>query len=170
MQIKFAKDETVLKSWDYAKAGHRFDKHKKECNLTITNKRIITSKENKYSLERTELNIKDAQGITGSYRRNDSFWVKVKYYFTLILSFVIIGIPFFLKAREQMKACFLELEIQTNTGRGSSLQLGANTGDNVKRFHFFGNSYINKFKVYVDKDLAREILDEIGAIIVDAKA
>ena len=169
VQLKFGKDEQVLKSWDYAKAGHTFDKDKQECNLTVTNKRIISTKESTYSLDREEIPLKEVHGIEGTYRRNTSIWTKIKLFFGIILCIVIIGIPMVIKALKELRACVLELTITTNGGDGDPLCIGvAGAANNVKRFHLFGNS-LNKFKVYVDKEMAREILDEIGSVVLDNK-
>lgn len=169
MQLKFGKDEVVLKSWDYAKAGHTFDKNKKECNLTVTNKRIISTKENKFSLEREEIPLHEVHGIEGKYKRNDSLGAKIRKWIGIVLCIVIIGIPILIKALKDLRACVLELTITTNGGDGDPLCIGmAGAANNTKRFHFFGNT-LNKFKVYVDKDMAREILDEIGSVVLDNK-
>ena len=43
-----AKDEQIIKDWDYAtgKSGKFFNKLHTQCNLTVTNKRIVYTAEN----------------------------------------------------------------------------------------------------------------------------
>ena len=45
MELKLAKDEKIIKSWDYAISGKMFQgKEKKvKSNLTITNKRLVAT-------------------------------------------------------------------------------------------------------------------------------
>lgn len=170
MQLKLAKDEVVLKSWDYAKAGNTFDKHKKECNLTVTNKRVVSSIENKFSLTRNEIPLHDISGVEGNYQKNNSFWAKIKLFFGIILCIVIIGIPMVISALKTLRACTFSLTIHTKGTPGIPLSIGMQgAADHVARKHLFSKS-INKFKVYVDKELAREVLDEVGAIVLDSKA
>ena len=169
VQLKLAKDEVVLKSWDYAKAGNTFDKHKKECNLTVTTKRVISTIENEFELERQEIPLHTISGIDGNYKKNNSFWAKLKLYVGIPLCLVIIGIPMVISALKQLRACLFELTIDTTGTPGKPLSIGMQgAASHVERKHLFANS-VNKFKVYVDKALAREVLDEIGALVLDSK-
>ena len=145
MQLKLAKDEVVLKSWDYAKAGNMFDKNKKECNLIVTNKRVVSSIENKFSLTREEIPLHDISGVEGNYQRNNSFWAKVKLILGIPLCLLIIGIPMVISALKTLRACVFNLTIHTKGEPGIPLAIGASgASDHAKRKHLFSKSF-NKF-------------------------
>ncbi|MBE5741921.1 MAG: hypothetical protein E7360_01220 [Clostridiales bacterium] len=174
MQLKYGVNEVVLKSWDYAKAGNAMERDKKNCSLVVTNKRIISSIEDKKSLHREEIPLSEVHGIEGNFKHNKSIWTVIKLIIGIIWSITIIGlilggIKMIKSAIAQMRACVFNLVITTNGGNGDPLSIGAKgAAAQTRRFHFFSRS-VNKFKVYVDKDVAREILDEIGSVVLDVK-
>ena len=172
MEALLAKDEVVLKSWDYAKNGRRFDKNKIQQTLTITNKRIISSNENKYFLSRNEIPLSAVKSVSGQFRKNDSLWMKIKFWCAVFFSIIIIGIFFgsikkAMSLNQQIKSCVFELKIQTKGVEGQQFAIGAEPDTGLEaRKHFFKKS-INKVKIYTDKEIAREILNEIGALALE---
>ena len=175
MAFALAKDEVVIKSWDYAKTGHRFDRNKVQRNLTLTNKRVIDSGENKYSYSHKEIPISACKSIDGAYRKNDSLWMKIKLVFAIIWCCTIIGLILgglkaALRLNHEIKSCILIFTITTTGVEGSPLTVGAAPTTGIsKRAHFFKKAG-NTFKVYADKEMGREILNELGGAILDAQA
>lgn len=169
MELKLAKCEQIIKSWDYALSGASFSKKKKiQSNLTITNKRIIASAYNDISLDRTEIPLSSVKMIEGNFKKNRSFWAKVKLIIGIPLCLVIIGIPLVKSALSVLRGAAFDLKIITEGHEGSSLGLGCFSGNNGKKGLFarlFGK--IKAVKVSVDKAMAKEILDELGAIVLD---
>ena len=174
MEAKLAKDEVIIKEWDYSTAGHRFSKNKTHKILTVTNKRLVSGEEGKYDLKHNEIPLKDIVAVKGNYKKNDSIWVKIKFVLWIVWCCTIIGailggIKNAMNCWYQMKSCILEIEFTTTNRYGIGLGIGGVGEAGVaKQFHFFGNS-INKKVTYVDKEMAREILSEIGAVILENK-
>lgn len=171
MEVTLAKNEQIIKSWDYSIKGHRFDKHKLNRSLTVTNKRIIASEEGDYELRNNEVKLSAVKSISGTFRKNDSLWMRIKFALSIFFSIIIIGIIFgsigsAIRLNREIKSCIFELHIRTQGYEGTSLTVGAAPETGIsKRKHFFSKS-INKIKIYVDKQVAREILTEVGAIIL----
>lgn len=174
MAFALAKDEVVIKSWDYAKTGHRFDRNKIQRNLTLTNKRVIDSGENKYSYTHKEIPVSACKSIDGAYRKNDSLWMKIKFVLSIIWCCTIIGailggLKAAIRLHHEIKSCILIFTITTSGVEGSSLAVGtAPTTGISQRTHLFSKT-ANTFKVYSDKEMGREILSELGAAILDAQ-
>ena len=168
MEAMLAKDEVVIKEWNYAKQGRRFDKHKTQKYLTVTNKRIIASEEGKYDLKHDEVPLSSVYAVKGGYRKNDSVWTKIKFYISLFFCIILIGIPFAIKLNQQLKSCVFELEVVTKEYTGRSFTIGdiPDVGIANRGRHFRG---ANKMKVFVDKEIGRDILNSLGAIILENK-
>ncbi len=174
MELKLAKNEQIVKSWDYALSGSTFSKKKKvQHNLTLTNKRVITSAQNDISLERHEIPVKSIKVVSGNFKKNRGFWPKVKLVFGAILCIILIGIPIVMSALEQLRSCHFELELVTEGIEGTALALGVNAGTTAPAKTGFFARLFSKFKpgfkIAVNKEMAKEVLDEIGAIVLDAK-
>ena len=172
MEAKLAPSEVILKSWDYSKQGRRFDKHKVQKTLTVTNKRIIASEEGDFDLRRNEIPLSAVKSIKATYRKNDSLSMKIKFVCAIIFSIIIVGIFFgsiqkAISLNQQIKSCIFELQIATQGVEGTPLAIGAIPDTGVsKRTHLFKGS-VNKIKVYVDKEIAKEIVNEIGALALE---
>ena len=65
MPLILCKDEKVLKSWTFASDNTTVGT--KTYNLTVTNKRLISTNTLPHSITRTELPLNTVKGITGSY-------------------------------------------------------------------------------------------------------
>lgn len=168
MEIKFANEEQVIKSWDYAKSGKTFSKNKVQHNLTLTNKRVIATSENATSLTRNEVPIKAVKNVSGEFKRNGKLFPILKIIFGALFTICIIGIiikGFGIKMLSsgisELKSCIFELTLTTAGEEGSALKVGAARGL-IKM--------PTKIKVFTDKTIAREIINEVGAIIADNHA
>ncbi len=171
MELKLAKDEKIVKSWDYAISGSGFSARKKiKSNLTLTNMRIIATQYNDVSLDRKEIPIKAVKNVQGSFQKNRSFWAYVKLILGIPLCIAIIGIFMIISAVKTLKGASLDLSLTTEGFEGSSLYLGA--AGAMENKGFFGrlfSAFKPTVRVNVDKTIAKEILDEIGATIISVK-
>ncbi len=173
MDIKLAQSEQIIKSWDYAIAGDALASKTKKFkhNLTVTNKRIIWSSYNDVSINRKEIPLKDVKFVEGSFARNRSFWAKVKLFIGIPLCIVIIGIFMVKDALATLRGAKFEMEIGTALEYGESISIGKTAGVAAKKGFFarFTNKKLKEFKVKVDKANASEILNELGALVLDAQ-
>lgn len=176
MSFKLAEGEHIVKSYDYA---HAFlaGKGTVDCNLTITNKRIVRSTEGKTYLHRVETQIGELKSVTGTYKRNRSLWARIRLILGIPLCIVIIGIPIVKQALKELRACYLDLDFvfynkYPDTFGETGFGLGAvGAGDALGKKGFFARLFHKKSedKVYVDKAIAKDILDEITAVMMDNK-
>lgn len=167
MNITLANGETLVKSWDYAKTktGKLVTNH----SLFLTDKRIVTISENKRAVDRNEIPLTATKTVSASAAVKKNFFTYIKLIFGAIFSLVIIGIPLLIKAIRELKYCQFELTITTSGIEGSALILGAAMPES--QTGFFGRlfSKAKKQKIYVDKQTAFQIVDEIGATIIKAR-
>lgn len=174
MEALLAKDEVIIKEWDYSTSGGRFSKEKVHKLLTVTNKRLVSSEEGKYDLSINEIPLKDVVSVKGNYKKNDSIWVKIKMILWIVFCCVIVGIFFggikkAMNYHYQLKSCALELNFITSNYVGLGLGIGGvGEGGVAAQTRFFGKS-INKKITLVDKNVAREIISTIGAVILENK-
>ena len=176
MSFKLAEGEHIVKSYDYA---HAFlaGKGTVDCNLTITNKRIVTSTEGKTYLHRVETQIGELKSVTGTFRKNKSLWATIRLIVGIPLCIVILGIPIVKQALKELRACYLNLDFVFynkypdafgETGFG----LGAiSNADSLGKKGLFARLFHKKSenKIYVEKAIAKEILDEITSVMMNNK-
>lgn len=171
MELKLAKDEQIIKSWDYAISGKAFQKKSKkiQSNLTITNKRLIASQFNDIYLKRNEIPVEAIKNISGEYRTARKFWPMVKLIIGIPLCLILIGIKIVKGALEQLRSADFDLIVTTSGEEGSSLGLGAFSYAAAGRGLFARFKGLFKTKIIVNRELSKEILDELGAIVLDTK-
>ena len=187
MELKLAKDEVIVKSWDYSAEGGMLTRDKAISNLTLTNKRIISTVENKITLNRNEVPLSAIKTVNAVYGARRTFWPKVQAVFGGILCIVIIGIPILKSALKKIRATTFDLVLETRYAdfEGTPFTLGANAADVVPKKRGFIKKLLGlipilgipfrekgaKEKVIsVKKDIAKEIINEIGAAIMDLNA
>lgn len=174
MEALLAKDEVIVKEWDYSTSGGRFSKNKVHKLLTVTNKRLVSSEEGKMDLTHNEIPLTNIVSVKGSYKKNDSLIIKIKKWAWIVFCCVIVGIIFggikkAMNYHYQLKSCALELSFTTTDYAGLGLSIGGiGEGGVAAQKRLFGNS-INKKITLVDKEVAREILSTIGAVILENK-
>lgn len=167
MNITLSTGESLIRNWDYGKTkvGRKTTEH----SLVLTNKRIVAMSEGPQEISRTEIPLEAAKSIDGAATKQATFFTYVKLVFSIIFSLVIIGIPLLLRTLKELRACTFELTVTTSGGEGSALYLGGATEANKRRSIFSIFKRKKKAKVYVDKKVAFNIIDEVGAAIISAK-
>lgn len=160
MDIKYAEGETLIKSWDYAlsKDGNENKKY----NFSVTNKRVIYSAEGKKSLDRREIYVDDVKTLDFSFEKTSGFGTILLLFLGILLSVVIIGIFMIVKAVRRLKEKSFTLEITENGSTSKGILAGASTIFSIKRQR--------KMKLKVYNDVAIEIINELGATILNAKS
>ena len=161
MNFKLAQNETVIKSWDYATSSGRGENI--HSNLTITNKRLISSQQGKSYIKRDEIPVNCIKSISGEYSSSGNIWgiLKLILGITLSLTFIlmILGVPMVISAIKTLKSGSFNLLITTKGSEGSSLSIGASNALSSllkKR---------NNLKVKINKEVSQEIINVLGAII-----
>ncbi len=171
MELKLGTNEQIIKSWDYAVSGKAIQAKKKkiQSNLTITNKRVIASQFNDIYLKRDEIPVAAIKNISGEYRGARKFWPTVKLVVGIPLCIILVGIKIVKGALEQLRSAEFDLIITTSGVEGSSLGLGAFSHAPAKGGFFARLKGLFKTKVRVNKEISKEILDELGAVVVDVQ-
>lgn len=155
-----AKDEVIIKNWDYAHAKQK--RIKTTASLTVTNKRIVYTCENQQRIDRQEIPLQEVKTIACEKRIAPNFWPIVKIIFGGLLSLVLIGIPLLLSGIRSLNQGSFTLEITTYGQEGSSMDLSASK-------MLFRKKNRGTLKVSIDRAIVQEIVDSIGAIIIDNK-
>ena len=156
-----AKDEVVIKNWDYAHAKQK--RIKTTASLTVTNKRIVYTCENQQRIDRQEIPLEAVKTIACEKRIAPNFWPIVMIIFGGILSLVLIGIPLLLAGIRSLNQGSFTIEITTYGEEGSSMDLRASK-------MLMRRKNKGTLKVSIDRDAVQEIVDTIGAIVIDNKA
>ena len=183
-----AKDETIIKSWDYSSSLFL---NATTSNLTVTNKRIISTVKGKYKGLQQEILLKDVKGISfvhGIHRPWLS-WLFIilgaclilfSFFFSLGNSLTstdnevgavwglfaaccIIGIPLIVIGIMRILGGVFGVVITVEGKEGAPLECGA-VGMFGKRLKFGGGLIVK-----VEDDIAEKIVDYLGAIILDNK-
>lgn len=187
--MKLAKDEVLVKSWDFAKSKQGSEK--KNHILEITNKRLVLSEEGNRGIERTEVGISSISKVHGKTFVPSKFGAIMRIILAIVLVIVgavlpgllgektaamlkelsldliilavafIIAVILFIKAILLLMRGAFELTIWTAGYQTEGFNIG------VQRLGKFKASTA-KVKMSVHKDVANEILDELGALIVES--
>ena len=179
--MKLAKEETLLKEWEYAETTVKGQKSISK--LTVTNKRIVADTRGMGKVERQEIPMSAVKGVSCSYERSAPRRGLVR----IILSalFIILGIVLFVQGIDMdeislllvsiliiMIGIFL-LGIKTRSGfilaittygeEGSPLALGASnlTGKNK------AVATTAQIQVQVKDLVVMDMIETIGAIITE---
>ena len=160
MKLICGKNESVIKSWDYALEKRRFERTTH--NLTVTDKRIVSSSESKTSFERREIYLSDVKTLDYKFQRNGMFKAILMLILGILTAIVVVGIFLILAAVKILKAKSFALTIITSGCESEGLSLGASS--------MLKKKSSGKIKVVVNKNAAMEIMNELGSIILDVKS
>lgn len=176
MELKLANGEVLIKEWSYSVTGGALQKDNKKLhtNLVLTNKRIINASESNLTIKRQEHAIEDIVGVEGAFMKNargGPMFLKVIsiIWCCTIIGALLGGIAGIKRANEKLRACVFYLVITTKGAIESPFAIGSySESESLTRKRAFGNT-INKTIVQVDQLMAKEIIDEIGALIINAR-
>ncbi len=171
--MKFATDEQVLKTYNYATVGKVSD------TLTVTNKRVILSTEGKLS-DGSKIHTTDEMMLESVERVSSALATRRNVFF-LILTFLfaLIGVALFAISRFAFGcvglgvALIFLLVFIFHKDKSFYLILTSGIYEGMDISVSVGNWQRKKskktVKVRVDENIASELIDEIGSIIVEAK-
>ena len=163
MELKLAKNESLIKSWEYAQTKQGFEK--KSYELTVTDKRIISSSESSKGVDRREIYLDDVKTLEYSFAKKGLFKAILFFILGAITAIAVVGIFLIIKAIGILKEKSFELTMTTEGFESDGLEIGASSMKKI--FSFLKKK--SKLKVKVNKDAALEIINELGAIIVERK-
>lgn len=152
--------ERSLKSWDYAQKKWLFFK-RGTYNLTLTNRRLITSSTSKNSVEHDYVELSAIKGISASYSCKISFLkVLLGIIFCTALITMIIGIPLLLTCKRG------QLVLNLCTEAESYEYILANS---IAKKGFLARLFSPKTRFKVFPDVAKEIVETLPAELLNAK-
>ena len=160
MELICGKNESIVKSWDYALEKRGLDR--KNFNLSVTNKRIISSAESSTSYERGEIYLSDVKSLGFKFERNGLLKAILLLILGILTTIMVVGVFFIISAIKILKAKSFALTILTYGADSESLSLGTSS--------MLTKKSRGKLKVVVNKNAAMEIMNELGTIILDIKA
>ena len=172
--MKFATDEQVLKTYNYATVGKVSD------TLTVTNKRVILSTEGKLS-DGSKIHTSDEMMLESVERVSSALATKRNIlYLILAFIFAVGGVALFtMVSTFVVPALLLAVAVAFIIAffvvkqRSFYLVLTSGIYEGMDISVSVGNWQRKKskktVKVRVDENIASELIDEIGSIIVEAK-
>ena len=177
-----AKDEQIIKDWNYAtgKSGKFFNKLHTQCNLTVTNKRIVYTAENERKISRQEMPMDMAKSVYGTHETVSKFgaFCMIIFGILLVVAGVILGlkIPYVGYAIMAVMAIFgaywiIKGIIHLNQGdfmaKVTSVELEGESFTLSASRLFAKKKPAAAMKIKLNNDVAREIVEELGAIIAE---
>ena len=154
-----AKEETVVKEWEYGKTKSGWFGAETKCSLTVTNKRVIAASTSSRKTSRDEIALKDIQGISVSQETPSQSAAIALIIIGVILMSCIIGIPLFIIGIKMLlNQGSISLSIVTRGVHSTALSLGL-----VKRFKLFSKK-VTKMKV--NNQVAQDMAETIGALVI----
>ena len=159
MAIKLANSESMIKAWTYAHSKQRLER--KEHSLIVTDKRIIASSESNKSVTRREIYLQDVKSMDYNFTQRGIFGAVICLIFGILTAVAIIGIFFIAHAVKMFRDKKFILTITTEGFESFGLEIGASSFFAKKR---------GKIKVRVNKEDVFDIIDELGAIVLDVKS
>ena len=182
--MQLSTNEQVVRQWDYAtsKSG-MIDLNKTQATLTVTNKRVIHDVRNKLEISRTEVQLKDVKTVHLTQTRKSMVGPIAMIVVGILLALVglivgmmddsmmailavclILGIVLVIAGILKMRGGAFTMDLYTYGSSENSLSIGAMGGKGL------GKKNTSKIKVFVNNDVAFDIVESITAIILDAKA
>ncbi len=181
MELILAKNEEIIKKYDYS------EKHEKRglisndvtSSLIITNKRIINESVSKRNVFRKEIPIESADYVSTAYASNAMsflaaaalaiiFVLFLIFYFStensLLLALSIIAAVaavVFIIIAILKRGAGVKVEISGRMGEYGLMAVGASSLQSAKR--------LTKIKIKIDKGTAQNMINELGATILDLK-
>ena len=161
-----AQGESLIKSWNYAdsKTGGVFKKVKTHATIDVTNKRIIYTAESKNAMDRQEIFLNDVKTLSFSRFAKGNLWAIIKIVFFGLLSIVIVGIPGLIRSIKSLNQGSFEMDITLNGDQTDGISVKASKIILPKK------QKTTKVKVMINRAIVNELVDTLGAVVVENKA
>lgn len=162
--MKLASNEKLLKQWTYAKT--KSGKKRTESTLTVTDKRIICDETGKRTITRDEIPISHVKCLAFQKETGSGWLLIILGLLTLI---TVVGIFILIAGIRKLLSGTFSFVISTYGEEGTPVEMGVTS---LKKGGFFKKLFggRNKLKVKIDKNAADDIIDTLGAIIVEYRA
>ncbi|MDE6356443.1 MAG: hypothetical protein K2L67_04280 [Clostridia bacterium] len=154
MEVTLGAGERLIKSWNYAKTKGGL---KSEANLTVTDKRVISSAATKRSVVRDEIPVSAITGVSTSYCSNFSLlYVILGVICCLTVILLPLGLNFIRKGTGTSLSVYFDVSLPGNPFISTS---------SIKK-----RRKAKRVKVKVDRACAKQIAEELSTVIfVDLK-
>ncbi len=174
-----SKDEGVVKEWKYAISKKGVEKT--EASLLVTNKRVVHDIKNYHSISRTELPLKEIKSV--HYYSNSKFGIGAILAIILGVVAAIAGFVLMGQAGGVAGIAAIPIVFGVILVIAGIIGLSKSAFNMVLYTHGMFTEVLNigasaikskrkkaaKVKIKVDKNVAAEIIDSLGAIILDAQ-
>ncbi len=175
MNLPLTEGESIVKSWAYGKArGSLIGGDRQEMSLTVTNKRIINMVDGKKSFSQSEIPIDQVKSVNGSCAKHSRLGLLIFGIILLIVGIIcVIAFPplcaiglifgvlllilFFLLRGAKIN---LRIDLENESSNGITIS-SIGTHSNSKKGA--------KIKIRVNYDVAKQMLNELGALIDSVK-
>ena len=176
-----SKDEGVIKEWNYAVSKKGMEKT--EASLVVTNKRVVHDVKNYHSISRTEIPLKEVKSIDYYSNSKISIGAVLAIIFGVVLAIVgfvlmgklgddagiaaipiVFGVVLVIAGIIGLSKSAFTMVLYTSGIVTEMLSIGA-SAIKPKRKRKRGG----KVKIKVDKNVAADIIDSLGAIVLDAQ-
>ncbi|MBQ9728529.1 MAG: hypothetical protein IJV85_02925 [Clostridia bacterium] len=161
--MQLAKNEKLIKAWDYAssKVGGAFRKVETKAKIEVTDKRLVYTAQSKRAIERQEIPLKEVNAISYKQQSKGNLWVIIKLIFFGILSVVLVGIPGFIRTWKELNQGSFEMTVTTKGLSTEALSIG------VSKI-FAKARKASKVKIIINKEVVGDIIETLGSIIVES--
>lgn len=183
-----AKDETIVKEWEYAKSRTAMgflDKVETKSTLTVTNKRLISTAKSERKVEKKEIPLESIKSVSYSHEVPSKLSAIISIALGIItiilgillmnsdemedallgmvgLAIIVIGVVLIIRGIKRLNQGIFTMVITTFGREGEALEIGA-----ARLFKKLAKG--GKLKVQINNDIIDEIVDTLGAIIIDNK-
>ncbi len=158
MNIAMGPGERVIKDWVYGTVKE--GRTKKNAELVVTNKRIITYSQSKIALDIEEIPLSSVNTIT-YHKGGASFFAKLLGVLEIIIgipfSVLIVGIKWIMDGVRRIRSGEFSLEITMHEKAITGIYLGLRRGRSKKA---------KKVKVWINKTAIDDIGAQLGAIVL----
>ncbi len=160
MATRLTAGESVIKSWDYGTVKERT---KTTANLTVTNKRIISTISDKKSIDREEVPLSSVKSITGAVNSPKARWYVILIGIIFLIT-IIIGIAILVAEYKRCHSATLTLAVITEGFEGTPLEIGMSS---IKDDSWIGKLLSGRRKpiIKVNYDAAKDIVENLGSIV-----
>lgn len=181
--MQLSTNEQVVREWDYAtsKSG-MIDLNKTHATLTVTNKRIVHDVRNKLEISRTEVQLKDVKTVHMTQTKKSMVGPVLAIILGIVLAIVgfvtlspdmlgdvawalvAVGVIIAIIGFLRLRGGAFTMHLFTYGVSEESMAIGVSGGTNLGK-----KKNASKIKVFVNNDVAFDIVESLTAIILDAK-
>ena len=163
--MKLASNEKMLKRWTYA--ATKTGRERSESTLTVTDKRIICDETSKRKVTRDEIPISEVKSLAFQ-KETGTGWLLIV--FGLLTVIIVIGIFLVIAGIRKLLSGSFSFVISTYGEEGVPVEMGVVSVRKRGIFSRLFGGHGKKMKVKIDRDAAEDIIDTLGAIVVECRA